>query len=529
MEKRTTSNGMANPLRRGIILLYILAIFNPLFAQEWIIEVEEMRNSYMQDMVSVDDEESVLSIGYIGYPDSLDGVVVKIGKDGNSIGRVVHIPGMMLQYYSAVQLSNGNYMVFGVCDDSLCDPLFQHFLRIDVFNSQLETMYSKTYNVDDDVFDGFYHAYYGNIMRSIVSKSGSVALAVKLNYSSNNGIRGALRFYEFEETGGILRIIDNQTDVAYVGGIEELTYEPHSDNLLVAINGGSFPPNSGMPGIYVVDNNYNIVTKQNFIQIQGGISPNIDDISEIACEGLWIDEDFIIVDAEKYTHRSSLTYHTLYKVDSALNVYADLRLPPFDSCTWVPYGTSTSYINDTTIFAFTYCSQLIWSTDKSQVNVILVDKHLNLLGRKVIQKDNVQYICTTPPARFEDGGCVIAVYSSNGDHYPGNPFNKEQLMKFRREDIEITWDVVNETEAKPMGVAYPNPTTSSIHIPINETLSNDARIQIFDAKGMKCLDSEIGHTGNLITLDIHNLESGLYVYKVVSENREVTSGKFVKE
>ena len=102
-------------------------------------------------------------------------------------------------------------------------------------------------------------------------------------------------------------------------------------------------------------------------------------------------------------------------------------------------------------------------------------------------------------------------------------------MKFRREDIEITWDVVNETESKPTCHAYPNPTTSSINIPINETLSNDARIQIFDAKGMKCLDSEVGNTGDLITLDTHNLDAGLYVYKIVSGKREVTSGKFVKE
>ena len=80
-----------------------------------------------------------------------------------------------------------------------------------------------------------------------------------------------------------------------------------------------------------------------------------------------------------------------------------------------------------------------------------------------------------------------------------------------------------------MGIAYPNPTTNTINIPIDETLSNEARIQIFDAKGMKCLDSEIGNIGNLITLDVHNLDAGLYVYKIVSGKRELTSGKFVKE
>lgn len=121
------------------------------------------------------------------------------------------------------------------------------------------------------------------------------------------------------------------------------------------------------------------------------------------------------------------------------------------------------------------------------------------------------------------------VYSRNGIEYPEEPFFYYELTKFRREDIEITWDVVNETGTKPMGIAYPNPTTSTINIPIDETLSNEARIQIFDAKGMKCLDSEIGGTGNLITLNVHNLDAGMYVYKVVSGKHELASGKFIKE
>ena len=515
-------------MKKLAILLFLMISCCSLIAQEWVIEVEELKNSYMQDMVSVDDEESVLGIGYTGYPDYFDGVVVKIEKDGSSIGRIVHLPGMMLQYYSAVQLSNGNYMVFGICDDSLCDYHAQRFFRIDVFNSQLESVLTKTYSVDDDIFDCFYNAYYGKIMKSMISKLGTITLAARLSYSYKKSYRGAVRFYEFDEMGEIIKMVDNPLNVAYTAGIGKLTYEPHSDNLLVTINGGSFPPHSGLPGIYVVDNNYNIVAKQDFIHIQGGLPINVDEVFQIGCEGKWIDNEYIILDAEKSAHRSS-TYNTLYKVDSALNVYAELRLPPYDSCTSSPYGTSTAYINDTTIFSFTDCSEFIWSTDKRQVNVILVDKNLNLLGRKVIQKDNVQYFCSTPPARFEDGGCVIVLCSRNGDFYPGSPFYEVQFVKFRREDIEITWDVVNETGAKPMGFAYPNPTSSTINIPIDETLFKDARIQIFDAKGMKCLDSEVGNTGNLITLDVHNLDAGLYVYKVVSGKRELTSGKFIKE
>ena len=64
---------------------------------------------------------------------------------------------------------------------------------------------------------------------------------------------------------------------------------------------------------------------------------------------------------------------------------------------------------------------------------------------------------------------------------------------------------------------------------LRERLSGDARLQMFDAEGTKCLDSAIGDSGNLITLDLHNLDAGLYVYKVMSGDRTVASGKFVKQ
>ena len=298
---------------------------------------------------------------------------------------------------------------------------------------------------------------------------------------------------------------------------------------MVVVGGGYFPPNSGIPGIYVVDEELNIIAKQDFIHIQGDLSSNTDNISEITCEGKWLNNQYLLFDTEKYLHqRESFTYHSLYLLDSALNIHAELNLPPYDSCASAPNGTSTAYINDSTIFAFTYCNNQMWSLNAFQTNVILVDNHLNLLGRKVIREDDVLYN-PGPPLAFSDGGCLVPIYSQNGTFYQGNPFFKAELMKFRREDIEITWDVVNETEAKPKSVAYPNPTTRFINIPINETLSNDARIQLFDAKGAKCLDSEVGNSGNLITLDVHNLDAGLYVYKIVSRKRELASGRFIKE
>ena len=502
------------------ILFFVLS--HCLMGQEWSVTLGEENEGWLLDLIQIDEGENVVGIGRhnTAVSNCYDGLVIKADKDGNIVSQVVHLPGKTLEYFSAVQLPNGNLMAIGICDDSLCDYHYQKYIRLDVFDEQLDTILSRTYCVDDDVFDNFSYPHEGQVMKSIVSPSGTVILATRLSYLNEtwNFYAPALRLYELDETGLILKM--NDTPRLQIGSINEITYIPNTENLMILLDGGVFGYNSGVVGWYIVDPELIVIDRQMMTYLNGA------ELDDVACDGHWIDERYLIVDGEQY-EGSHFTYHTLFKIDTSMNVTATLPLPPYDSCTWVPLGTNTAYANDSTIFAVSYCRETMSSDVVCQTNIMLVDKDLNLLGRKVLKEDNVlKYV--SPPAAFNDGGCLVMVYSYNGSQYPGEPFACNELMKFRREDIEITWDVVNETGAKPI-IAYPNPTTSTINIPIDETLSKDARIQIFDAKGMKCLDSEVGNTGNLITLDVHNLDAGLYVYKIVSGKRELAGGKFIKE
>ena len=511
-------------MKKWLFPIVFFALSHGLMGQQWSIQLEEERTGWLYDLIHVDEGEHIVGIGRhnTAVSNCYDGLVIKADKEGNILSRVIHLPSKTLEYYSAVQLPNGNYMAFGVCDDSLCDHNFQKYIRIDVFDEQLDTVLSRTYCVDDEIFDNFSYPHEGQIMKSIVTHSGTVILATRLSYYDEtwNFYAPALRIYELDETGMILRMHD--TPLLQIGSINEITYIPDTDNLMILLDGGVFGYNSGVVGWYTIDTELNIIDQQMMVHLNG-----VDDIEDIACEGYWIDGQYLIVDGEQY-EGSHFTYHTLFKMDASMNITATLPLPPYDSFTWLPYGTNTAYANDSTIFAVSYCRETMSSDIVCQTNIMLVDKNLNLLGRKVLKEDNVLKF-VRPPATFNDDGCLIMVYSRNGSQYPGEPFARYELMKFRREDIEITWDVVNETAAKPTNVAYPNPAANSINIPINETLSNDARIQLIDAKGAKCLDSEVGNTGYPIKLDVHNFDIGLYVYKVMSGKREITSGKFIKE
>ena len=520
-------------MKRLLQLLCLLALSQPLLAQEWVVEVPYSMG-FMRDMVPVDGGEHILGIGGTNVNYRYDGLVLLVEKDGQYADRQVHLPGMTLQYHSAIQLDNGNYMVFGLCDDSLRDPLIQQYLRVDIFDDKLEIVSSKTYDVDDETFDYFYYTNNNTTMKSVLSKSGTVVLACRLTFYDESGTHPVygqkMRIYEFDEDGDILRAANDNQEVAY---ISELFYAPHSDNLMVKVT-GAFPPNDAT-GIYIVDTSLAVVARKDFFHLTGGLNPFGDRIWDARCEGRWFDNDCVIYDAYTIRYdgkddpRYTFYYDKLYKLDSALNVHAELRLPPYDSCSFSPEGTTTAYVDDSTIFAFTFCSFSIYDQDMQQLNVTLVDKDLNLLGRKVIRKDDVMYSMWAPPAAFGDGGCLAFVRSWNGTNYQDEPFKRNELMKFRREDIEITWDVVKENGMKTLVSPYPNPTSGILNIPIGDADIHSTTLQIFDMNGGKWLDKTIDKHGNLITVDTRNLETGLYVYKVVSGSREIACGKFVKE
>lgn len=507
-------------MKKNISIIFLLALCHSLFSQEWTVQIEMGNTWAFNDVIAVDEGVSALCVG---GTTNMDGLVVKIDKHGEHVERLVHLPGMMLGYYSAVQLDNGDYMVFGVCDDSLCNPRYRKYIHLDVFDSELERVSSRTYSVEDETFECFY-IIYGMKLNSILSPTGTVILAATPAYLTGQGYyREALQLYELDEQGDILARKSLPTNLA--SSVEEITYEPHSNYMLMAVEGGSFPSSTGVPGIYVIDANLDIVSSKDMVKVQGGYAYQVDAIHEITTDGTWIDGDRLILNTIKSHHnRPTFYYSSLYVIDSALNVYDELRLPPYDSCAWMPMGTSTAYVDDSTVFAITYCAEDL-NSGMFQANIILVDKHLNLLGRKTF-KDGEFLFKPGQPAVFNDGGCLVPMYKRRGG---GEPLFKGCLMKFRRTDIEITWDVVREDWTEASLSPYPNPTGGIVNIPIPDAANGNARILLFDAKGMKCLDSPVGKDGNLVRLDTSNLEPGLYIYRIDSGNGKMTEGKFVKQ
>jgi hypothetical protein len=75
---------------------------------------------------------------------------------------------------------------------------------------------------------------------------------------------------------------------------------------------------------------------------------------------------------------------------------------------------------------------------------------------------------------------------------------------------------------------YPNPFTSSINIMINDaSQTNNRELKIYNIMGKEVVNVTI--TQQLTTLEISQLPSGIYFYKVMSNNKTIQSGKLVSQ
>lgn len=73
-------------------------------------------------------------------------------------------------------------------------------------------------------------------------------------------------------------------------------------------------------------------------------------------------------------------------------------------------------------------------------------------------------------------------------------------------------------------VAYPNPTSNTINISNRYTNNSNKTLEVFDISGKKVIEQKISDNNEIINLDVSDLSSGIYIYKING-----VSNKFIKK
>ena len=127
-----------------------------------------------------------------------------------------------------------------------------------------------------------------------------------------------------------------------------------------------------------------------------------------------------------------------------------------------------------------------------------------------------------------DSGCLMygARYDSDTDEHEYDV----QIVKFNKEDLSIITSAETISPADPTAIPFPNPVKEHISIPLPQyNKHGDLRLQIYTLNGKKLTDKPVAGQGNLIKTRVKPLPAGIYVFRVLSSGKTITSGKFLKQ
>ena len=149
--------------------------------------------------------------------------------------------------------------------------------------------------------------------------------------------------------------------------------------------------------------------------------------------------------------------------------------------------------------------------------VALFDGNMNLKG-EIYYHDEAQM--TTPYSIYAlpSGGCLV---STGG--YDRHTFEQQHVI-YKLSDETIVGIEEAHDAGFAVAIVYPNPGKEVLNI---RTALQNARIEIYDLTGKLVHKQEI--TENITSINAESWPSGTYIWKVVSNNKEVETGKWVKE
>jgi hypothetical protein len=503
----------------GIKMIKLIFVFplcliiytNHLFAQNsFEISYQTPEDEVLGDGI-IDNSGNVLMVGIIGdfLETNYDGIVFKVYPDGDYIYRRVVKQDTSCQFGSIILLDNGNYMIFGRY--AVGDTLeIKDRMLVLILNPDLEMVMEKTYRLNND-----FYVLYGMGNNTLIDADRNIVYAnARLTPRGGNDHNTDYYFMRFNQQGDTLltRGYESWPSVT-VGSLRML---PGTDTLMVIGRGYN---QNGYEEMLLLDHEFNII--ESFDISQSG-NPSGQQYSDV-----WLNETEFLMTRNGITDSRKREYYaTVSRLNTSGELLQELILDRPDTLEYIAWYKSMSYRNDSTIYIGVNQSyNTIWEAIPMKSVVYIIDKDMNLLGRKDLGGDTEYEIISM--VATEDDGCMLF-----GARYVNNsaPDRDIYIWKVLREDFELITSVEDYPLNKIAARAWPNPADDLLHISLEglET-GQDFRLRIYNIAGQKYLDKALTASGNTVQCRIDVLPSGTYVYELQTADGQVRGGKFIKK
>lgn len=490
-----------------------------LMAQQWTVNLENM---LVQEGYISEDNTVTLVGRTSGDEPSKKGVLMKLYGDGQF--EWSEFPGneeKQVRFESVLSLSDGGYFVVGIqyVEDY---PLYFGELLVLVLDANMNVVDEKA--IQAEGFDGFEECH------SVMDDNGTVVVMATARRPGPTGRidrKGVL--FRFNQEGEILQnrylVADPPDPLAYIWQVYNLQIlnDPFSDRI-VALSHGQ----NGIESVLLFDHEFNLL-EDNMIA-----DPSIPDsvLHYFTCcyrvdhprTNYWYNESEMLISAHQQDTTLGVINHPHVLV-GRMNLNGEIteKLEVLKQDTLLYAYGGMVYSDDTTVYVAARCHTRSF-TKPFYPHVYLLSTDLELLGRIELWEDldhEVSKVFATT-----DGGCVLAeIDIDEGSHY------NSTFKRFSREDFHpISIAVKEMSSLETTAKTFPNPVKDELNIDLTGLSGNEVRrIRITDTSGRPCLDRIVHGEGNLLTLCLANLPSGIYSYVVYEGKNATISGKIVKE
>ena len=158
--------------------------------------------------------------------------------------------------------------------------------------------------------------------------------------------------------------------------------------------------------------------------------------------------------------------------------------------------------------------------------VYMLNDHQEIIGRYV--DDELDCYRSQLVLASADGGCITVNDSCN--YYSFTSKTRPIIKKLRIEDFETIPLSISHDERphSATGEAYPNPCNEIIHIPVPYDSHPNIRCQVYDHFGHIVIDRIVRHS-SMLELDVSQLRTGVYHYRIYTDKDTLLTEKFIKK
>lgn len=262
------------------------------------------------------------------------------------------------------------------------------------------------------------------------------------------------------------------------------------------------------------DYDFNMTDYSNIVFEQNEFSFDIDSYYS----GYQFDNQHLFVAGSQSVHDINKPHLLMTKVDLEGNIVQRLMIDQPDTLYYGLKNRMVSFSNDSTIYITAHCREGHWMIT-SFGQLFLINRDMELLGSIVLS--DLMGAVPAVVLHTDDDGCIVVGKKINDYIY---------IRKYSREDFNPLLSVKEVPSSQIEALAFPNPASNEINIDISQIHEDgERRIRVVNMSGQVFIDRIIRGEGNLLTLGVSSLPSGIYTYQIYNAENDIVSGKFVKE